>query len=425
MVGRRPSTPSPAAAGEGWGEGTQARWRKATFALTARGEPSSAAYPVTPSPAAFAVRVGPGEGRGEGTQGRRRKALVALALCVLVLASCGGAASTPASPASPAASAVAPTSVAATPKPAGSGAAATPLIIGYPGVSMGDLQAWVATDAKIWQKHGIAADVRSLGQSSAAMAALVSSQAQFIQVGGSDAVSAKAAGVDVVVLAVPIPTYSYVLEAPASIKTPNDLKGKKLAVDSFGSPPDVAIRVALRKDGLDPDKDVSILAVGDVPTRTAALLSGAVQGTMLNPPYTLNVESKGYHPVIDLAALKLPYVNASPMTLRSYITAHRDVVQNYIDAFIEANNRVRHDKVFTEQVMSKYLKLKDQTALDATYDYYTGKIYPAIPAPKPELFKDAIDQLAIKNKAIAGFDASTIIDGSFVQSAVDRGLIQN
>ncbi|MFI5266358.1 MAG: ABC transporter substrate-binding protein [Chloroflexota bacterium] len=411
-------------------------------------------HPNAPSPAAA----------GEGTL-RGGPGFTALALCVVVLAACGGAASTPAAPAS---SAVAPPSAAAAAKPpavnasaatapasakpapasaatnpAASAAtngsagaatnglasagnkAATPILIGYPGVSMGDLQAWVATDAKIWEKHNLAADVRSLGQSSAAMAALVSNQAQIIQVGGSDAVSAKAAGADVVVLAVPIPTYSYVLEVPASIKTPEDLKGKKLAVDSFGSPPDVAIRVALRKDGLDPDKDVSILAVGDVPTRTAALMSGAVQGTMLNPPYTLDVETKGYHPVIDLAALKLPYVNASPMTLRSYITAHKEVVQSYIDAFIEANNRVRHDKAFTEQVMSKYLKLNDQNALDATYDYYIGKIYPAVPTPKPELFKDAIDQLATQNKAIAGFDANTIIDGSFVQSAVDRGLIQN
>ena len=355
-------------------------------------------------------------------------------LTALTLAACGGTAAPPspsAVPASPSSVAAKPAASSAAAKPAAAGspsAAAKPgtaVLSGYPGVNMGDVQGWVATAAQIYQKHGLNVDLRNIGSSAAATAALVSNQAQFIQVGGSDAVSAKVAGADVVVLAVPIPTYSYVLEAPASIKTPNDLKGKKLAVDSYGSPPDIAIRVALRRDGLDPDKDVSILAVGDVPTRTAALLRGAVQGTMLNPPYTLAVEAKGYHPVIDLAALKLPYVNASPMTLRSYINAHRDVVQSYIDAFIEANNRVRHDKVFTEQVMSKNMKITDQKALDATYDYYTTKIFPAVPMPRPELFKDVIDQLATKNKAVTGFDPNTIIDTSFVQSAVDRGLVQN
>jgi len=289
---------------------------------------------------------------------------------------------------------------------------------------MGDLQAWVATDGGIWGKHNLTADVRNINSSAATMAALVSNQAQFIQVGGSDAVSAKAAGADVVVLAVPIPTYSYVLEVPASITSPEQLKGKKVAVDSFGSPPDIAIRVALRRDNLDPDKDVSILAVGDVPTRTAALIGGAVQGTMLNPPYTIDVEAKGYHPLIDLAALKLPYVNASPMTLRSYINTHRDVAQNYVDAFIEANNRARHDKQFAIQVMSKYMKITDQQQLEVTYDYYISKIFPAVPMPKPELFHDAIEQLAVKDKALASFDANTIIDTSFVQSAIDRGLIQ-
>jgi ABC-type nitrate/sulfonate/bicarbonate transport system substrate-binding protein len=372
---------------------------------------------------------------GSGSSGRwlRPRAWLPLTCVALLLAACGSEApvssqapSSSAAPISPAtrspASAAALAS--ATAKPSAQASAGIPVVIGYPGINMGDLQAWVATDAHIWEKHNLQADVRSISPSNAAMAALISNQAQFIQVGGSDAVSAKAAGVDVVVLAVPIPTYSYVLEVPASIISPDQLKGKKLAVDSYGSPPDIAIRVALRRDNIDPDKDVSILAVGDVPTRTAALIGGAVQGTMLNPPYTLDVENKGYHPLIDLAALKLPYVNASPMTLRSTIAAHRDWVQDYVDAFIEANNRVRHDKQFSMQVMSKYMKISDPRQLEVTYDYYTTKIFPAVPTPKPELFHDAIEQLAAQNKAIANFDASTIIDGSFLQSAVDRGLIQ-
>ncbi|HEX6513309.1 MAG TPA: ABC transporter substrate-binding protein [Chloroflexota bacterium] len=332
---------------------------------------------------------------------------------LVLLAACGGTVGVTSAPAAASSAAA---------KPATSGL--TPVVIGYPGVNMGDLQAWVATDAHIWEKHGLQADVRSINPSSAAMAALISNQAQFIQVGGSDAVSAKAAGADIVVLAVPIPTYSYVLEVPASIATPEQLKGKKLAVDSYGSPPDIAIRVALRKDNIDPDKDVSILAVGDVPTRTAALIGGAVQGTMLNPPYTLDVETKGYHPLIDLAALHLPYVNASPMTLRSTVAGRHQLVQDYIDAFIEANNRARHDKGFSMDVMSKYLKITDRQQLEVTYDYYVGKIFPPIPTPKPELFHDAVEQLALQNKALASFDPNTIIDGSFVQSAVDRGLVE-
>lgn len=365
--------------------------------------------------------------------------LAPLSLCVLALGACGGGSATavqsPPSSAAPSSvvpaakpaisNAAAKPAASAAAKPAASAGALTSVVVGYPGINMGDAQEWVATDAHIWEKHGLNVDLRNIGSSATTVAALISNQAQFIQVGGSDAVSAKVAGADVVVLAVPIPTYSYILETPASIKTPDDLKGKKLAVDSYGSPPDVAIRVALRKDGLDPDKDVSIVAVGDVPTRTAALISGAVQGTMLNPPYSLDVENKGYHPLIDLAALHLPYANAAPQTLRSYAAAHKDIVQAYVDAFVEANNRVRHDKAFTEQVMSKYMKITDQKALDATYDYYSQKIFPAIPEARPELFKDAIDQLATKNKAVAGFDASTIIDGSFLKSAVDRGLIQN
>jgi NitT/TauT family transport system substrate-binding protein len=344
------------------------------------------------------------------------RALASVLLTLPLLAACGGAGEG----ARPSAASVTATGApsAAASKPA------TSILVGIPGVSMGNTQVMVATEANLFTQHGLAAEVRSVGNGTAVMAALISGQAQIIQVGGSDAVSAKVAGADVVVLTVPIQVYSYVLYVPESIRSPADIKGKKVGVDSYGSPPDIAIRVALRRESIDPDKDVSIVAVGDVPTRMAALISGAIQGTMLNPPFTLEAENKGFHPLIDLAALKLPYANAASMTLRSYIGSHRDVVQNYVDAFIEANNRVRHDKPFTMQVMSKFLKITDQRQLEVTYDYYVNSVYAAVPAPRPELFKDSIEQLATQNKAIAGFDANTIIDGSFVQSAVQRGLVQ-
>ncbi|HLQ35463.1 MAG TPA: ABC transporter substrate-binding protein [Chloroflexota bacterium] len=290
---------------------------------------------------------------------------------------------------------------------------------------MGNTQLWVGVESGLFEKHGLAADVRSIGNSSATTAALISGQAQIIQVGGPDAISAKAAGADVVVVAVNIPVYSYILETPPELKTVNDIKGKKIAVDSFGSPPDIAVRVALEKAGIDPERDVSIVAVGDVPTRSAALLSGAVQGTMLNPPYTIEVEAKGYHPLIDLAALKLPNANAASIVQRSYLATHREVVQTYIDTLIEANNRVRHDKPFTMQVMSKYLKISDPRALEVTYDYYIGEVYAPAPAPKAEQFQDAVHQLGRQNKALAGFDVTTILDPTLVEDAVKRGLVQN
>src|SRR5206468_3251632 len=70
--------------------------------------------------------------------------------------------------------------------------------------------------------------------------------------------------------------YPFVLEVAAKITSIADLKGKKIGVSSVGSSSDIATRAALKKLGLDPDKDVTIVPVGSAAQRTAAMLSGAI-----------------------------------------------------------------------------------------------------------------------------------------------------
>jgi NitT/TauT family transport system substrate-binding protein len=276
----------------------------------------------------------------------------------------------------------------------------------------------------IYRDHGLDVHDELVSGAATAMAALVSGQTNF-STGSSDAVSAVAGGADLLVVDVMIPVYSYLLEVPANIKSINDLKGGKIGVDSVGSAPDIAVRVALQKAGLNPDKDVSILAVGNVPTRAAALLQGAIQGTVLNPPSSLMVEDKGFHPLVNMAAEKLPNANGSTIGQRSWINANKAVVQRYVDSLVIADQRIRKDKPGTIKIMEKYLKSEDERGMSAAYDFYVNDVYPTAPYPTPEQFADSITELSKKNPALKNFDVSKILDRSFVQSAVDRGLTKS
>src|SRR5579883_1881720 len=380
-----------------------------------------------------------------GVNVKLRSVVTVLALS---LSACGGAAapsaapvtSTPAS-ASPAGSAAAASSAAkpaasiaagasgsAAAKPAASGSAVpaasglAKLITTYPNVDMGHLHLWTAEDDGIFQQQGLDVSDQLVANSSASMAALISGQTNIAQGGGSDAIVAAGSGVDVTDLAVEIPVYTYLLEVPASITNISQLRGGKIGIDSRGSSPDIAVRVALKQAGLDPDKDVSIIPVGNIPTRAAALTQGAIQGTVLNPPSSLTVEDKGFHPLINLAQLKLPAVSQSTIGMRPWVASHKDLVQKYIDSIVLAEQRIRQDKPGTMKIMAKYLKIDDERQLSYAYDFYVGQVYPVAPFPKPEMFQDSIDELAKTNEKIKGFDAAKVIDPSFVQSAVDRGL---
>jgi len=51
------------------------------------------------------------------------------------------------------------------------------------------------------------------------------------------------------------------------------LKGKPVGITSFGASSDFILRYALQKNGLDPNKDVSILQTGGQPEGLAAMAS--------------------------------------------------------------------------------------------------------------------------------------------------------
>src|SRR6185312_9383410 len=133
---------------------------------------------------------------------------------------------------------------------------------------------------------------------------------------------------------------------------------------------------ALRKLGVDP-QDVKIVQVGSLAARTAALLSGALDGAVDSLPDTLNLEAKGFHPLIDLAAERLPAVNNTLVARRSWVNDNKDVTQKYVDSVVEGIDRAKSDEKLSLQLMEKYLKNRgeDQTANKAAYEFYVNEVF--------------------------------------------------
>jgi NitT/TauT family transport system substrate-binding protein len=281
---------------------------------------------------------------------------------------------------------------------------------------------WVAKDAGIYERNGLDVDL-TVTPGTQAMAALLSGQVQLIQTGGSAALSPSAGGADLEVVSVVIPVFPYVLITSPEVKTAADLKGKKLGVSSLGDSVDIATRVAVSRLGLDPEKDVSILAMGGGSTvLTAALQGGSIQGAALAPPGSIQLPAQGYNALLDLAAQKAASAEQSVVVTRSYATANRPVVQKYVDSMVQSVAKLKADKPFTINVLKKWLKSDDEPMLSAIYDFYAGEVYASNPEPKPELFQDAVTQLVNTNPQLKGFDVSKILDPSFARSAIGRGL---
>jgi len=332
-----------------------------------------------------------------------RYILALVGALAISLAACGGQASAPSRTVSAA------------------GNASTKLVAAYAAAIPTQLPVWTAAESGIFRNNGLDVDLHYIA-STAAMEALVAGDVQAHHGNGSEALAAVLGGADLSVVAVFAPVYPYVLQVIPTIKTPADLKGASIGISAFGTSSDTAARVAVRKLGLDPDKDVRIMAVGSLTNRMAAIQSGAIQGGVAQPPESLQFEAKGFHTLIDLSELDLPTPGATVTFKRSYVASHRDTVQKYVDSLVQAAVRAKRDKASTLQVIKKYTQSDDQQAIETSYDYYTGKVITPLALPKPEQFDDPRNELAAKNPKALTFDVASILDSSFVQSAIDRGL---
>jgi NitT/TauT family transport system substrate-binding protein len=375
--------------------------------------------------------------------------------CGLLLAACGSSgapapvSSTPASSpaAAPASSAAAKpatsapaTSAAASAKPVASGSAAakpatsgaasaaasaaaasTKLTVSWSALIPAVLPVWMADEAGIWKKNGLDVNLQYI-ESSKGIPALVSGQVQIADIGGPETLAAVAGGADLVTIGGNSPVWPFLLQVPASIKTINDIKGKKVGVSNFGSASDIATRVALKHANLDPDKDVSILAVGSASNRIAAMEGGAIQGGLSYPPESLRLEKEGFHTLIDLAAEKLAGNTASTVVPRSYLNANKATVQKYEDSMVESIARIKKDKAFSVTVLKKYFKSDDTAAMEAAYDYFAKQVFPSLPYPTVEQYADAKTYTGAKNEAVKNYDVAKMLDRSFVDSAAQRGL---
>lgn len=286
-----------------------------------------------------------------------------------------------------------------------------------------DISTFIAKDAGIFKKHGLDLDLQVIAGPTA-IAAIIAGEIQFAAVGTGETLNAVAQGAPVVVIATQSPVFPTKLYTRADIANPSQLKGKKVGITQPGGTFDVGLRLALPKFGLQPDKDVTFIATGSIANVTAALLNGAIDGALIGVgPDSAKMEAQGLHPLFDMTDIGLPFASQIIVAQRPYVSAHKDVVQNYIDAQVEAILRFKHDKPVTFEELSKLYKTTDQTGFADFYQFYTqDRVTPAYPYPRPEQFKNSQDVVCQKIPAVCSVDLTKVIDASFVQDAERRGI---
>jgi len=163
----------------------------------------------------------------------------------------------------------------------------------------------------------------------------------------------------------------YAIVSKREIETVKGLKGKKFALNSFGSAPDYAVYTFFSKSGLDPNRDVTFLTIGGTSARFAALVGGAVDATVVSSPFEYIAEQQGFRTLVSLKELaeyvNLPYAGVA--VTQEKIAKDGGQIVKVLRALRAAMLFIREQRAASVELLTKSLKLNRAVA-DRFYPLY-------------------------------------------------------
>jgi len=282
---------------------------------------------------------------------------------------------------------------------------------------------WVAKDAKIFDKYGIDATIIFISGSIRGIQSILAGEIPIGEGGGPGLASARLAGGDVVAIAGNVNVLPYYLVAQPNIKKPEDLRGKIGGNHIAGTTAEFALKVGLKKIGIDPSKDVNLRVIGGSIERMVALQKRIVDFTVVTEAGKAMAEKLGYPTVVDMVALKIPFPQNGIFTSTKLIRDNPDFVRRYMRAYVEAIHFYKTHKEDTIKSMRKYSRVDDRKFLDEAWDWHV-KFMPDAPYPPPDGYQLVLQDMAEKNPKAAQADIKDYIDARFVKELEDSGFIK-
>jgi ABC-type nitrate/sulfonate/bicarbonate transport system substrate-binding protein len=281
---------------------------------------------------------------------------------------------------------------------------------------------WIAYEAGFFKRNNVNAELLYIPGGSTIIQAIISGDVKIANMAPPSAIGAWAKGFDLVLIASGVDQLLETVVTSPDIKSPADLKNKKIGVSRYGSLTDMALREALRYYKLTPDKDVTILQTGGEATRFAALTSNAIDGAMLSGDKMVQAEKMGFRVTIDLSKLPIYYPVNGIVTSKKFLAGDRVLARGFLRSWVEGIKAFKTDKELSIKVLAKYLKIQDKEILEKSHEIYRP-VYKSVPYGDRRAVKFALDQMSKELPEAAKLNADDFIDNSILAELEKSGFM--
>jgi ABC-type nitrate/sulfonate/bicarbonate transport system substrate-binding protein len=300
--------------------------------------------------------------------------------------------------------------------------AADKIVADFGGVSGFQSATWVAKDLKLFDKYGLNVDLVMITGGARSVAALLGGSTQFATGSGTAPLQAYARGSDITILAASYNKFPYAFVVKPEIRSPKDLRGKKIGILNFGGSNDIALQLALKEWGIK-QQEVSVIIGADAPTRLLSLTVGSVDATILSPPHLTMAVKAGYRILGDMGEMRASFSQSTLYVRRSYLKDNRDIVKRFVKAYCEAVRIVKSDRTRTIKIFAQRMRLDDRELLSDTYNYFAPRFsFP--PRVDMQGIKDTIDFYAETSPELRGRKPEEFVDNSVMDELEKEGFFK-
>ncbi len=285
---------------------------------------------------------------------------------------------------------------------------------------------WVAEQKGLFRKYGIEAEVIVTGQGAATgISALLANDIQVVASAGDALVASTLQGADTVMIAGVVNKGLQRIMARSEIKTPTELKGKRIGVTRIGAVSHSVLLMMLPRWKMSVN-DVQVMQLGSSPNMLAALDRGGIDAAVLTIPSMFVAEDRGYRVLADMGDTDIYYLHTMIATTRNYIKNNRDRATRFLKGYLEGIAFVKQNKKESIEIVGKKLKLgAEQTRnLERSIELLNAKYNESVPYPSLRGVETVLGFVEKDNPKAKCAEPKSFVDDSLLREIEQSGFIK-
>jgi ABC-type nitrate/sulfonate/bicarbonate transport system substrate-binding protein len=297
-----------------------------------------------------------------------------------------------------------------------------PLRLAYSAITVNQAIPWIAYEAGHFRKHGL--DMELIHASSiTALQALLAGEVAIAQSVTDACVSSNLQGADTLFMGAILdkPLYSFIVNS--KIKTPQDLKGKRIGVTRFGSTPDALARAMLKMWNLDPVSDVTLVQLNEMGLLVQGLVNGVIDAAPISIPGNIRAKNLGFVELFDMTKIGKAYITGTVVTRKRFIEGQPDIAKRFMRGFLEGMKTYLEDEEFSVKVIQKWTRAKNRDEVKEAYRLQARNMLrnPRTPLDGVRTILDGLDKIPAAKTA----DPRRFIDFTILDELEKEGFLKN